>query len=341
MKPERCALENIAIIGIGRMGKGIALAFAYAGYPVDLVDSEERPAPAFDALAALTRDEIRAELRFLEDIGVITASDATTIGERIRTVGRAEAAGAVGAADFVFEAVVELLEIKQRVYGWLDGIVRDDAILSSTTSTMATNDLARFIRGPERFVNGHWLNPAHLMPLVEVSPGDHSSPGAVAGLRSLLERIGKAPVVCKPSPGFIVPRIQAVAMNEAARLVEEGIASAEDVDRAVRAGFGIRFATLGLLEFIDWGGGDILYHASNYLRQRIDPHRFSIPAIVADNMAAGRNGLRDGIGFYDWSGRDIDAYRREKLSEFVRLLQHRDLMPRPGIALEANSLPES
>lgn len=328
-------MDRILVAGIGRMGKAIALAFAYAGYEVTLVDSEDRPGPEFDTLAAQARGEIGAELSFLRETGTIAGADEAAIGRRVRIVSRKDAEPALAAADFVFEAVTERLDIKRPVYEWLDRHVRADAIVSSTTSTMAANDLAQFIRGPERFVNGHWLNPAHLMPLVEVSPGDLSSPAAVRSLCTLLERIGKVPVVCKPSPGFIVPRIQAVAMNEAARIVEEHIASAEDVDKAVRVGFGIRFATLGLLEFVDWGGGDILYHATDYLRQNVDPHRFAIPAIVRDNMAHQRNGLRDGAGFYDWSGRDIDAYRRQKLAEFIRLLQHRHLMPRPGSALEA------
>ncbi len=108
------------------------------------------------------------------------------------------------------------------------------------------------------------------------------------------------PVECTASPGYIVPRIQALAMNEAARLVEEGVATAEDVDKAVKYGFGFRFAILGLLEFIDWGGGDILYYASRYMSEAMDDKRFEAPKIVQDNMAAGRNGLRDGKGFYDY-----------------------------------------
>jgi 3-hydroxybutyryl-CoA dehydrogenase len=119
-------------------------------------------------------------------------------------------------------------------------------------------------------------------------------------------------------------------MNEAARLIEEGVASAEDVDTAIKVGFGIRFATLGLLEFIDWGGGDILFHATNYLGQNLDPERFSVPGIVKENMAGQRNGLRDGAGFYDWKHTNIETYRKQKMTEIVRLLQHRKLMPRLG-----------
>jgi 3-hydroxybutyryl-CoA dehydrogenase len=120
-------------------------------------------------------------------------------------------------------------------------------------------------------------------------------------------------------------------MNEAARLVEEGVASAEDVDKAVKYGFGFRFAVLGLLEFIDWGGGDILYYASRYLAQAMNDNRFEAPKIVHDNMAQGRNGLRDGKGFFDYSSMDLTAYRRARLAEFLRMLQQAGLARPPVI----------
>jgi 3-hydroxybutyryl-CoA dehydrogenase len=146
----------------------------------------------------------------------------------------------------------------------------------------------------------------------------------------VLKSIGKVPVVCASSPGYIVPRIQALAMNEAARMVEEGIASAQDIDTAVRVGFGLRFAVLGLLEFIDWGGGHILYYASRNLAANLDPARFAAPPIVERNMQEGRRGLRDGVGFFDYRERDVDLYRRERLAAFVALLRHRNLMPAPA-----------
>lgn len=330
MNAEDPVAQKVLVAGIGRMGKGIALAFAYAGYPVVLADSEDRPASQFAELRNSAEGEWAGELRFLAEAGVLAAGQAGSIAGRILVVPKAAAAAHLGAADFVFEAVAEVREIKQEVYAWLNGHLSDTAIVSSTTSTMSANDLAALVRHPERFVNAHWLNPAHLMPLVEVSPGDRASPQAVESLKSLLAGIGKVPVVCASSPGFIVPRIQAVAMNEAARLVEEGVASVEDVDLAIKVGFGIRFATLGLLEFIDWGGGDTLYHATRYLERNLDPGRFSVPGIVAENMAKGHNGMRDGAGFYDWNNRDIETYRKRKLTELVSLLQHRGLMPRFG-----------
>lgn len=323
--PERTA--NIAVAGAGRMGRGIALSFAWAGYPVALIDSEERSPQEFRELAAAVRADLDAEVQILVDTGVMSIERGQAISSRIDVIARAASHETLQAADFVFEAVSEVLEIKQSTYAWLSESASKRVIVASTTSTMLADTLAGFIEGPERFTNAHWLNPAYLMPLVEVSPSGQTSADVVATLKELLEGIGKVPVVCKASPGYIVSRIQALALNEAVRLVDEGVASAEDIDRAIRVGFGIRYSVFGLLEFIDWGGGDILYYASNYLAKNLDAGRFSPPDIVARNMREGRNGLRDGIGFYDYRDRDIAAYQRERLTEFVRLLDRLALLP--------------
>ena len=113
-----------------------------------------------------------------------------------------------------------------------------------------------------------------------MSPGAATDPAVIARVKALLEGIGKVPVVCAATPGYIVPRIQALAMNEAARMVEEGVASAEDIDKAIKYGFGFRYAALGLLEFIDWGGGDILYYASRYLEGALDSDRYRAPEVI-------------------------------------------------------------
>jgi 3-hydroxybutyryl-CoA dehydrogenase len=162
---------------------------------------------------------------------------------------------------------------------------------------------------------------------LELSRSEQTRPAVIDGIRASLESIGKVPVVCSASPGYIVPRIQALAMNEAARLVEEGVASAEDVDKAINLGFGLRFAVLGLLEFIDWGGGDILHYASDYLSKTVG-ERYTAPDIIGENMRTGKNGLRDGRGFFDYSGTDTDAYRQKRMMDFVALLKHRELLPK-------------
>ena len=169
-------------------------------------------------------------------------------------------------------------------------------------------------------LNAHFLNPAFLVPLVEVSPHAGTDQTVTDRLVALLEGAGKVPVICAASPGYIVPRIQALAMNEAARLVEEGVASAEDVDKAVRYGFGLRFAVLGLLEFIDWGGLDSLYYASGYMQNTMKSDRFAAPDIIKAKMDAGETGMAVGKGMYNYEGHDIDAFRQKKLRQFTEML---------------------
>jgi 3-hydroxybutyryl-CoA dehydrogenase len=312
------------------MGSGIALAMAYAGYLVALVDSEERPRNEFESLAASVLAGINEETDFLREAGLLTAGQASALGARIQVLPRNDESGVLQNASLVFEAVLEVLEIKQSTYQWLCGEIPQDAVIASTTSTMLSDELARFVTNPARFLNAHWLNPAYLMPLVEISPSSSTDEKVVANLKAFLERIGKVPVVCAASPGYILSRIQAVALNEAARIAEEGIASVEDIDKAMQTGFGIRYTNMGLLEFIDWGGGDILYHATRYLGRTLDAQRFSSPDVVREHMENNRNGLRDGRGFYDYQGVDVEAYRKERLTSLVKLLQHLELTPRPG-----------
>jgi len=320
-------LSNIAVAGAGRMGRGIALSFAWAGFPVILVDSEERSPEAFAGLAASTGAELRAECQSLVAAGIVPPAVADEITARVAVVARAESHQPLQSAEVVFEAVTEVLAIKQSTYAWLSDAVSETAILASTTSTMLADTLAGFVTHAERFTNAHWLNPAFLVPLVEISPAGQTRPDIVDKLRTLLASIGKVPVVCRTSPGYIVSRIQALVLNEAARLVEEGVASARDVDRAIRTGFGPRYTVFGPLEFIDWGGGDILYYASGYLADTIDRARFTPPDIVRQNMERGHNGMREGVGFYDWRMRDPDTFRAERLAAFAQLLGHLDLLP--------------
>lgn len=317
----------IAIAGAGRMGFGIALAFAYSGHRVAVIDMKRRPGRAFDDLRAAFRADLRANLNFLVRVGALAHASITRVMRRVAVISLADSRTTLTEADVIFEAVPEVDEAKAAAFRAICRQARGDALIASTTSTFNADRLARSVHGAERFLNAHWLNPAHLMPLVEVSPCARTSPENVAKLRELLQSIGKVPVVCKSSPGYIVPRIQALAMNEAARIVEEGVASAQDVDAAVRAGFGLRFAVLGLLEFIDWGGGDILYYASNNLAANLDPARFAAPAVIRRNMRERRRGLRDGQGFYDYRGKDVASYRDERLAAFVAMLRHHRLMP--------------
>ncbi len=320
---------SVGLLGAGRMGRGIALSFALAGARAILFDLKKRPAEEFAALNEQISEEIQTELGFLAEIGLFDGRYLANISGRISVVAAGDAAHAAADIALFFEGVPEVLAAKQACLRWVSRHAAADAVIASTTSTIGVDELAGFVSHPQRFVNAHWLNPAHLMPLVEVSRGVSTSDETLGRLLAWLEAAGKVPVCMKASPGYIVPRIQALAMNEAARLVEEGVASAEDIDKAVRVGFGLRFAILGLVEFIDWGGGDILYYGSQYLAKALDKERFKTPAIVEENMHKHRNGLRDGLGFYDYRNIDVSAYRKARLSSFVGILKYMNLAPKP------------
>ena len=323
------AYPVVACIGAGRMGRGIAHAFAYAGHEVRLIDGKPRDAQAQQRLFAETTAEIKATLQSIADLGGFDAAVIDGIMARVSLHPYDEMATALQGVHFIFEAVPETEEAKRAALAAVDKFAEADATIASTTSTFLSTQLSDLSGRPSRFLNAHWLNPAFIVPLIELSPTKDTDRAVVEEFKALLESIGKVPVECTASPGYIVPRIQALAMNEAARLVEEGVATAEDVDKAVKYGFGFRFAILGLLEFIDWGGGDILYYASRYMSEAMNDKRFDAPKIVQDNMAAGRNGLRDGKGFYDYDKMDVPAYRRERMAAFLRALNEAGLARPP------------
>ena len=316
------ARPAIACLGAGRMGRGIAVAFAYAGHDVTLIDVKARPAEQFEKLRAEALDEIRKTLASLARFKLLEETDAEAVIAKVSVAPSQQSAAALAGAGIVFEGVPEVVDLKREVLAAASRRVGPEVIIASTTSTILVDDLSGAVEHPGRFLNVHWLNPAYLIPLVELSPGTATDPAIVAKVKALLEGIGKVPVVCAATPGFIVPRIQALAMNEAARMVEEGVASAEDIDKAIRYGFGFRFAVLGLLEFIDWGGGDILHYASRYLESALGSDRYRAPEVISRNMREGRIGLRTGAGFLDYSELDVEVYREQRLAALVEMLRH-------------------
>ncbi len=321
--------EIIASLGAGRMGRGIAHAFAYAGHPVLLIDLKERPRAAFDALARAASAEIDGSLAALASLGVFDDALRSRILARVRIVSRDEARAVLPSADVVFEGVPEVIDAKRAAFEAMMPFIRANAIVASTTSTILVTQLAVHVPYPERFLNAHWLNPAYLLPLVELAPHPGTNRAVFDRLKRILENIGKVPVECAPAPGFIVPRLQSLIMNEAARMVEEGVATPEAIDQAVRYGLGIRYANLGVVEFIDYGGVDILHYAANYLARELGD-RYTPPAIIARLMDEGKKGLREGEGFFDWRNTDIAAYRRDVLGRLVGTLRHQGLLRPPA-----------
>ena len=320
---------RIVALGAGRMGRGIGHVFAYAGYEVDIVDFKPRDAAAAARLRDAATAEIASNLALLGEFGVLDEAQQRDVLGRVRLRSFEDSTGVLAAADVLFEGVTETLEAKRDALARACRSLRPDAIIASTTSSFLADTLAALVTHPGRFINAHFLNPAYLIPLVEVSPAKSTDDAVVQRLKALLEAAGKVVVRCAPSPGFIVPRLQAAAMNEAARLVEEGVATPEDIDRAVRAGFGPRYAAMGLCEFIDYGGLDILYYASSSMARALAAPRYQPPAIVERLMQQGKRGAREGQGLYDWRGRDLAAYQRELVGRYVELFRHLRLLPPP------------
>jgi 3-hydroxybutyryl-CoA dehydrogenase len=325
----RAAPTTIAAAGAGRMGRGIALAFAWGGYEVALIDLKARDAADAERLRREAMDEMASSLASLAELGATTDAAAKRVLSRIRVVPEALAAQALAAADVVFECVTETPDAKRDALSRISSLARPDTILASTTSTILVTDLVPLATHPERLLNAHWLNPAYLIPLVELSAHPGTAPEVVSRLRALLEDIGKVPVLCAASPGYIVPRLQALIMNEAARMIEEGVASVEEIDKATRYGLGLRLSAVGLVEFIDYGGNDILYYASRYLAEHISRERYTAPPIVDRLMREGKIGLKSGQGFYDYRNRDLPAYRKDVLARTLGALKHAGLFRPP------------
>jgi 3-hydroxybutyryl-CoA dehydrogenase len=330
MANEAAAAPRFAAVGAGRMGRGIAIAFAYAGHRIALVDLRARSEEAWQKLRSEARAEIESSLSGLAQLGVLDTAQVPAIAERVELVPAADAPRALAGAELVLEGVPETLVAKREAFEQLNRHCREDAILTSTTSSILVTQIAALVKRPERFLNMHWLNPAYVIPVVELSCHPGTDAAVLARTKALMEAIGKLPVVCGPTPGYIVPRLQALVMNEAARMVEEGAATAEEIDKATRYGLGLRFAALGVVEFIDFGGADILHHASREMSGSIDPVRYAAPAILDRMMEEGRLGLKSGGGFYDYAGRDVGAYRRDVLARTLGMLKHAGLWRPPA-----------
>ena len=321
-------MQTVAVVGAGRIGRQIALAFALGGSRVWLCDVKDRSRAESDAVLTDARREVERDLGLMVEESVVKPTDAADALARLEYhVGL----DGLGVCDFVQEAVPELLDVKRATFARLTGRIRDDAVVASASSTISPRHLADAVPGPERFLVAHWLNPAHIIPLVEVVPGVGTAPSVVDRTLALLERLGKTPVRCADSPGFIGPRLQVLLMNEAVRLVEEGVATPEDVDRAFRAGMGFRYASVGIFEFIDWGGVDILHRASRFMAEATGDSRFAPAHLVDEKIARNELGPKTGRGFFDYQGDRRETFETAKVRALLRQLK-RETEERHGSA---------
>jgi 3-hydroxybutyryl-CoA dehydrogenase len=298
------------------MGPGIGITLALAGHPVTLfgrsADSVTRGLEAVDRGLAQLRDE-----------RLITARSAHAARRRIQ--GSNDLAQAVAAAAFVFESIVEDLDLKQQLFGQLDQLAPDAAIFASNTSGLPITRIADRMAHPERAATAHFWNPAHLMPLVELVRGERTSPTTIDRLGQILGAAGKRTVVVrKDVPGQLGNRLQHALFREAFHIIQEGVASVEDVDIAIKYGPGLRFPAYGLLEHADMVGLDMMQAIDGYLFPALSAAD-APPAFLGELIARGDLGAKTGRGLYDWTQRnaaDVLAARDRFIAARLREARH-------------------
>jgi 3-hydroxybutyryl-CoA dehydrogenase len=292
---------KIAVIGAGLMGHGIAQVFALAGHDVTITDQHK---PTLDS----ARQRIATNLRDLGD-------DERAV-ERVRPIG--ELAGCVRDADFVVEAVLEDMPLKQKIFGEIENYVRPDTILASNTSVMPITEIMAGLRERSRALGTHWWNPPFLVPLVEVIGTQWTSPATIDFTMKLHAAAGKTPAhVKKDVPGFIGNRLQHALWREAISLVERGICDAETVDAVIKAAFGRRLPVLGPLENADLVGTDLALAIHKTVLPDIDSRPGPSPYLER-LVAEGKLGFKSGEGFRKWSAEEQAALRQKVLQHLKK-----------------------
>ena len=263
---------------------------------------------------------MEGDLRILQEHGLAPSQIPFQLSERVSFVAILDQA--VTKAQFVFEAVYEDLDTKQSVFRVLDKNAPSKAVLATTTSSLRVADIAAVVSDPSRVIGAHWANPPHILPLVEVVLGPATSDEIHITLLAFLKKIGKVPVSCRDVPGYIVNRLQYAMLNEAISLVERGLTTPEDVDEAVRHGFGIRLACKGPFEW-----NDILHDADitlnifqNLYKAEGDP-KFKPSPWLLDRLKRGELGLSTGKGWRDYEGRSRDEILQERDTVVLRMVR--------------------
>jgi 3-hydroxybutyryl-CoA dehydrogenase len=280
---------RVAVIGAGTMGAGIAQAAATAGWPTTLTDA--RPEALQGAL-----DRIAKTLDGAVQRGKLDAAGRDSILGRLRTAPdmRTTCAG----ADLVIEAVLEDLDVKRDVMSQASDWAEPSALLATNTSSLSIAEIAADLPRPERLIGMHFFNPVHVMKLVEIVTHTGSDGAAQADALTVVRAMGKEPIVVRDSPGFASSRLGIALGLEAMRMLEEGVASAADIDRAMELGYN---HPMGPLKLTDLVGLDVRLRIADYLHQALGAERFAPPAILRRLVAEGKLGKKSGHGFYDWS----------------------------------------
>lgn len=282
-------VKIVGVLGAGTMGNGIAQVAAQAGYQVVMRDIEDR----------FVDNGLKAIEKFLSksvEKGKMTEEHKKGVTGRIKGTTRMED---LKNADLVIEAVFEDLAVKKDLFKQLDELTRKDAILTSNTSSMSITEIAVATKRPEKVAGMHFFNPAPLMRLVEVIRGFHTSDETAHTVMEITRKMGKEPVeVKKDTPGFIVNRLMIPHFIEAIRMLEEGVATAEDIDKAIKLGLNY---PMGPFELMDLTGIDIAHHVTEYFYKELNKEsKWSIPPLMKTMLRAGRLGRKTGGGWFKY-----------------------------------------
>jgi len=305
-------IRRIAIVGAGLMGHGIAQEFALAGYNVHIHDITE------DKLQQAINN-IRTNLQMLMKIGTITQKQAESV--LINICSDVELKNVVAKADVVIETVSENLELKQQIFRKLDQLCPAHTILASNTSTIMPSILASSTQRPDKVLVAHYFNPPYLLPLVEIVRHKETSDETVTTIYDLLTKAGKSPaIIQKEVPGFVGNRLQLALLREALSIVEQGIATPQDVDIVVKNGFGRRFAAAGPFEILDIAGWDLVMAATQYVLPDLESST-DVSPVLKDKIEKGELGVKTGKGFYDWTLESAEAFKQKVGQILVKIAQ--------------------
>ena len=305
------AIERIAVVGVGEIGHQIAQEFAMAGYDVYLHD-------VTDAHLRQALKNMERNLIMLSEKGFIDAQRIQAIMERCHT--RPSMKDAVDDVDIVVEAVYENVELKQRIFQRLDALCPERTILASNTSTLMPSLMASVTQRPEQVLVAHYINPPYLLPVVELVRCPQTSDATMQTMVALYRRIGKSPVVVqKEVPGFLVNRLQGALGREAYYIVDQGIASPQDVDTVIRDSFGRRLAVAGVFELFELIAG---YDLSLPMCAYLFPHLCTAteaPPWLKEKVAKGELGAKTGKGFYSWTPESAEAFREKLMMALIEI----------------------
>lgn len=285
-------IKSVAIAGTGIMGASMAQVCAGRGYRVYLYGRAESSLDKARRLISVNQG-------VLVEQGALTQAQSDDLLSRIELTTALEC---MGRADIISENIVENPESKLEFLRKIDPLVKEGCIVTTNTSGLSINALAEGVSRKENFAGMHWVNPPHLIPLVEIIRADETAPGTTESIAAFLRSLGKEPVlVQKDAPGFVLNRLQFAIIREALHIVKSGIASPEDVDAAFKYGLGIRYSCCGPFETIDLGGVETFSAIANYLFADLDNNSEGSP-FLASLAAQGRTGVKGGAGIYDYSG---------------------------------------